>query len=248
MSHGSLRWLQQSVTHTPARPRRFLSKVRWSPAQWTPRPAARQARGTKGTPSVVAALSRVAPDVLEDHDVAAYRAGQPDGIRAVYREYGRLVFAVTLPGPRADRAHGRGSHPADLRPGLEGRWLLRPGPRVGAMAGHDRPAGGHRRPPWRESLKDPRTAAAEDVVANDPSMISLPPEAEQIYDVWEVRRAVDGCPTRSAQRRTAAALRGDDPRRDRRAPRAPLGTVKSRSYRAHKRLAGGLGHLREVVR
>ena len=33
--------------------------------------------------------------MLEDRDVAAYRAGQPDGIRAVYREYGRLVFAVT---------------------------------------------------------------------------------------------------------------------------------------------------------
>ena len=40
--------------------------------------------------------------------------------------------------------------------------------------------------------------ALEDVAANDPSMISLPPEAEQVYDVWEVRRAVDG----AARRRT----------------------------------------------
>ena len=79
-------------------------------------------------------------------------------------------------------------------------------------------------------------------------MISLPPEAEQIYDVWEVRRAVDELPDDEREVVRLQHFEGLTHVEIAERLELPLGTVKSRSHRAHKRLAGGLGHLREVVR
>ena len=79
-------------------------------------------------------------------------------------------------------------------------------------------------------------------------MITLPPEAEQIYDVWEVRRAVDELPDDEREVVRLQHFEGLTHVEIAERLELPLGTVKSRSFRAHKRLAGGLGHLREVVR
>jgi RNA polymerase sigma-70 factor (ECF subfamily) len=69
--------------------------------------------------------------------------------------------------------------------------------------------------------------------------------ADALYDVWEVRRAVAALPADEQEivrlqhfeglTHTAIAARLE----------LPAGTVKSRSFRAHKRLAAELAHLRE---
>jgi RNA polymerase sigma factor (sigma-70 family) len=70
-----------------------------------------------------------------------------------------------------------------------------------------------------------------------------PVSTERLWEAWQVRRAVDDLPADEAavvrlahfyqltQSEIAAQLG------------LPLGTVKSRSHRAHKRLAAALGHL-----
>jgi RNA polymerase sigma-70 factor (ECF subfamily) len=85
----------------------------------------------------------------------------------------------------------------------------------------------------------------EDITASDPAIVTLPPSAEQVYDVWEVRRAVDELPPE--ERDIVRLQHFDGLTHQEVADRLgiPLGTVKSRSYRAHQRLAGALGHLRE---
>jgi RNA polymerase sigma-70 factor (ECF subfamily) len=76
-------------------------------------------------------------------------------------------------------------------------------------------------------------------------VVTLPPSAEQAYDVWEVRRAIDELP---ADERDVVKLQHlDGLTQTEVADRlgVPVGTVKSRSFRAHKHLAARLGYLRE---
>jgi RNA polymerase sigma-70 factor (ECF subfamily) len=83
--------------------------------------------------------------------------------------------------------------------------------------------------------------------AIDLTLQSQPPSVEQLYAVWEVREALAKLPEQDGEllrlqhfgelthREIAAKLD------------IPIGTVKSRSYRAHRRLAGLLGHLRAAT-
>ena len=67
---------------------------------------------------------------------------------------------------------------------------------------------------------------------------------EQIYDVAAVRQALDGLPE---QDRQLIRLQHYDELTHREIAgelAIPIGTVKSRSFRAHRRLAQLLGHLR----
>ena len=79
--------------------------------------------------------------------------------------------------------------------------------------------------------------------SSDPALATTPPSAEQISDVWEVRQALDKLPDHERElirlqhyaELTHAEIADE--------LALPLGTVKSRSFRAHRRLAGLLGHL-----
>ena len=80
-------------------------------------------------------------------------------------------------------------------------------------------------------------------VSQDPEIAVEGFSAERLWEVWEVRRAVEELPPEEAaivrlahyyqmtHSEIAAHLR------------IPVGTVKSRSHRAHRRLAGTLSHL-----
>jgi RNA polymerase sigma factor (sigma-70 family) len=74
--------------------------------------------------------------------------------------------------------------------------------------------------------------------------VTLPPSEEQIYDLIEVRRALDKLPDHD--RELIRLQHYDDLSHTEIASQLaiPIGTVKSRSFRAHRRLAGLLGHLR----
>ena len=181
--------------------------------------------------------------MLEDRDVAAYRAGQPDGIRAVYREYGRLVFAVTyrVLGDRtmAEEATQQTFVQAwkaagSFDPGRElGPWLATIARRA-AIDVHRRIASLARRARGRRgqrSLDDlPAARSRADLrrVGGAAAVDELPDDEREVVRLQHFEGLTH---VEIAERLEL-----------------PLGTVKSRSYRAHKRLAGGLGHLREVVR
>ena len=179
--------------------------------------------------------------MLDEGVATRFRDGDTDAVRAVYREYGRLVYAVahkvlgdkTLAEDATQQAFVQAWKAAStFDPSRDlGPWLAT----IARRAAIDV----HR----RESR---RTAQPlDDVAAGHPAIVTLPPSAEQAYDVWEVRRAIDELP---ADEREVVRLQHLDglthaevaERLD-----VPVGTVKSRSFRAHKRLAGRLGYLRE---
>ena len=175
--------------------------------------------------------------------VAGFRAGDPDAVRSVYRAYGRIVFAVahrmlgdrTLAEEATQQTFVQAWRAADrFDPGRElGPWLATIARRVAIDL--------HR----RESR---RTATSIDAVAaDDPAIVTLPPGVDQVSDVWEVRAAVDALPDDEREVVRLQHLEGHSQSEIAERLGVPLGTVKSRSHRAHQRLAARLGHLRETV-
>jgi RNA polymerase sigma factor (sigma-70 family) len=179
--------------------------------------------------------------VLDEGVAVRFRDGDADAVRAVYREYGRLVYAVAhkVLGDRtlaedatqqafvqAWKAAGTFDPSRDLGP-----WLAT----IARRAAIDV----HR----RESRHS--TQPLEDVPLDHPDVVALPPSAEQAYDVWEVRRAIDELPEEERQVVRLQHVDGLTHAEIAAKLDVPVGTVKSRSFRAHRRLAGQLGYLRE---
>ncbi len=83
------------------------------------------------------------------------------------------------------------------------------------------------------------------VPEDDPALVSPAIAVEDAYDVWEVRRAVSLLP--ADEREVGRAQHFEGLTHEQIAARLgiPVGTVKSRSFRAHRRLASELGHLRQ---
>ena len=170
-----------------------------------------------------------------------FRDGDADAVRAIYREYGRLVYAVahkvlgdkTLAEDATQQAFVQAwKAAATFDPTRElGPWLAT----IARRAAIDV----HRRESRRSSQ------ALDDVAPGHPAVVTLPPSAEQAYDVWEVRRAVDELPEEERAVVQLQHLEGLTHAEVAVRLDVPVGTVKSRSFRAHKRLAGRLGYLRE---
>ena len=176
-------------------------------------------------------------------DLAGFRLGKPDAVRAVYRDYGGLVFAVCLKAlGRRDLAEEaaqqtfvkawRAADAFDTSREL-GPWLATIARRT-AIDIHRREA---RRP----------TTPLDDVAPADPNVVELPVGVERSYEVAEVRAAIDTLPP--DEREIVRLQHLEELTHTEVAERlgVPVGTVKSRSFRAHKRLAGLLGHLREAA-
>jgi RNA polymerase sigma factor (sigma-70 family) len=170
-----------------------------------------------------------------------FRDGDPDAVRAVYREYGRLVFAVAL------RALGdRGLAEEVTQQVFVKAW------RAAAVIDDNRELA-----PWlaaiarrtaidvyrRESLR--AGAPLEAVAPDDPAVVTAPESVESMYETWEVREAVGELP--DDEREVVRLQHFEGMTHGQIADRlgVAVGTVKSRSFRAHKRLATALGHLRD---
>jgi RNA polymerase sigma-70 factor (ECF subfamily) len=82
------------------------------------------------------------------------------------------------------------------------------------------------------------------VPADDPALVSPPDAVEDAYDIWEVRRAVSLLPDDEKEVVRAQHFEGLTLAQIAARLGVPVGTVKSRSFRAHRRLASELGHLR----
>ena len=80
-----------------------------------------------------------------------------------------------------------------------------------------------------------------DAVAHQ--LTSSDPEFDEVYEAFEVRRAVDALPTEERDVVELSHNVGLSHREIGERLGIPMGTVKSRSARAHKRLAAALSHL-----
>lgn len=168
--------------------------------------------------------------------VERFRDGDPDAVRAVYRDFGRLVFAAAFRtlGDR-DLAEEATQETfvrawraaATFDPSRElGPWLATIARRV-AIDLHRRES---RRP--HESLDAAEGAA-------------VPSRVEQALDAWEVRDAIEELAPDERLVVKLQHLEGLSHGEIAERLAIPIGTVKSRSHRAHRHLAARLGHLRE---
>ena len=174
-----------------------------------------------------------------DADIAAqFAVGDADAVRDVYRRFGGLVYAV------AYKVLGDSALAQDAaQQTFVQAWR--------AAAGYDasRALG-----PWLATIaqraaidvyrRERRHRSHQDLDVADAELVSLPPSAEQISDVWEVRQALEQL-TEDERELVRLQHYGELTHAEiARQLCIPLGTVKSRSYRAHRRLAGLLTHLR----
>ena len=159
----------------------------------------------------------------------------------MYREHGRVVYAVAyrmlgdqgLAEEATQRAFTKAWRAAatldetrDIAP-----WLVAIARRVAIDI--------HR----RESIR--RADQLDDVPEGEPTLVSTPASAEQMYDAWEVRRAVAELPEDEQQVVRLQHFGGFTHTEVAEQLGVAVGTVKSRSFRAHKHLATMLGHLKD---
>lgn len=169
--------------------------------------------------------------------VARFVNGDPAAVGDLYRRYARPMYTVALRslGDRglaeeavqqsflqAWRAAGRFDPHRDVAP-----WLFTITKRVAV-----------------DLYRRERRHRSDGVI--DDQMAGTPTDLESAWTAWQVRRALDEMPDDERvvievthflglTHEEAAARLG-----------IPIGTVKSRSHRAHRRLAALLGHLQEA--
>jgi RNA polymerase sigma-70 factor (ECF subfamily) len=169
-----------------------------------------------------------------------FRHGDPDAVRLVYRAYGRLVYAVAyrvlqdagLAEEAAQQTFLKAWRAAEtLDEGREmGPWLATIARRVAI-----------------DLLRSETRRSADSldsVAAADPALTTQPQAIEELHGVWEVRRALEEL---SPDEREVIRLQHfEELTHTEIAERLqlPPGTVKSRSFRAHRRLAAQLEHSR----
>ena len=188
------------------------------------------------------APSVVASPRVDQSLVAAFRRREASGVRAMYRQYGRLVYAVAhrvlghhdLAEEAAQQTFVNAWQAAD-RIDVErdpAGWLATIAKRAAIDV-------------YRREARRP-ASALNDVAADDPALVSLPPDLDALDAVWHVRRAIDALPRDEATVVRLQHLEGLTHNEISEELGIALGTVKSRSHRAHQKLAALLGHLREV--
>jgi RNA polymerase sigma factor (sigma-70 family) len=169
-----------------------------------------------------------------------FRSGDPDAVREVYRAYGRTVYAV------AYKILGdRGLAEEATQQAFLKAW------RAAENFDQSRELG-----PWLASIarraaidvyrrEAVRVADPLDSVAPGDPALATEPEQAALYDAWEVRQAVDELPSDEQEIVRLQHFEGLTHVEIAERLTVAVGTVKSRSFRAHKRLAALLGHLRQ---
>jgi RNA polymerase sigma-70 factor, ECF subfamily len=176
---------------------------------------------------------------MDSRTLNAFRRRDENAVRAMYREYGNLVYAVAH--------HALGRH--DLAEEAVQQTF------VNAWRAADRFDVDRDPAPWlatiarraaidihrRESRRP--TPAVADFTAYERLTAVTPPEPPDA--VWQVRAAIEALPSNEATIVRLQHLDGMSHTEISEKLGVALGTVKSRSHRAHRSLARLLGHLRE---
>lgn len=164
-----------------------------------------------------------------------FRAGDPDAVRAVYRKYGGSVLTVarSIVGDpelasevvqqtfvKAWKASATFEATRDLAP-----WLYSIARRTAI-----------------DALRRERHTARGDH-APETDVAVTPLSFERTWEAFEVRRAVDDLPEEERDVVRLSHLAGFSHPEIAERLGVPVGTVKSRSHRAHRRLAAALAHV-----
>jgi len=112
------------------------------------------------------------------------------------------------------------------------------------VAGDDRPALAIDM--QRSEARRPTTSLAVASV-DEPALVSLPPSAESVWETSQVRAAIDELQPEEREVVRLQHLQGHSQSEIAEQLGLALGTVKSRSHRAHQHLATRLRHLREPI-
>jgi RNA polymerase sigma factor (sigma-70 family) len=181
------------------------------------------------------------PTAVDSRLRTRFRDGDPEAVRAVYGAYGRLVYSVahSVLGERGLSEEATQQTfvkawraAASVDPARElGPWLATIAKRVALDISR------------RETRRSARPL--EVVPADDPALVSPALAIEDACDAWEVRRAVSLLPDDERDVVRAQHFEGLTHKQIAARLGISMGTVKSRSYRAHRRLASALGHLRQ---
>lgn len=182
--------------------------------------------------------------VMSPGEIGRFRQGDPDALRALYREYAGLVNAVTA---RLLRSRDLTDEAAQLT--FVNAWKAAdrfdptrdPAPWLATIA---------RRAAIDVHRRETRRAASslEEVGPGDQAVVTLPEDIDRAEAAWTVRAAVDALPADKREVVRLTHLEGMTHQEAAVHLGVPLGTVKSRSHRAHQHLARTLGHLREDAR
>ena len=184
----------------------------------------------------------VGPAVLE-----AFGRREPSAVRLVYREYGQLVYAVAH--------HVLGRH--ELAEEATQQTFVRAWQAADRLDVDRDPA------PWlatiakrvaidihRREARRPAQPSDEIVsmVDHGQALMMQSPDGDSLDAVWKVRNAIDKLSVEEASVVRLQHLEGLTHNEIAEKLGIPVGTVKSRSHRAHERLADLLGSLRKEVR
>jgi RNA polymerase sigma factor (sigma-70 family) len=170
-----------------------------------------------------------------------FRAGDDDAVRMLYRQYGRLVFTIAV------RILGN----RQLAEDATQQTFLQAWKAAATFESDKDPA------PWlatitrrvaidmqRSEARRPATSL-EVASADEPALVTLPPSAEAVWETWQVRTAIDSLQPDEREVIRLQHIEGHSQSEIAEKLGLAIGTVKSRSYRAHQHLANRLQHLRE---
>jgi RNA polymerase sigma-70 factor (ECF subfamily) len=169
---------------------------------------------------------------------ARFAAGEPDAVRGVYQRYGGLVYSVAYK-VLGDAGLAEDATQQTFVQAWRAATTYDPDRSIDAWL-----ASIARRAAIDVYRRERRHRGTETIESAEPALVTTPPSVDQLSDVWEVRRAVEQLPDQDRElvrlqhygELTHAEIANQLD--------IPLGTVKSRSFRAHRRLASLLGHLR----
>jgi len=167
-----------------------------------------------------------------------FRDGDPDAVRAIYEHFARPLLSLCR------------SHLADVEQAKDAvQQTFLQAWRAAPSYDPDRPLA-----PWLfqigrrvciDRYRRERAAAERlDDHERHPALTVAGPSMERSWIVWEVRRAIDELPADGREVIRLLHLEGYTVEQVAARLSLPVGTVKSRSFRAHRKLVAVLGHLR----
>jgi RNA polymerase sigma-70 factor, ECF subfamily len=176
----------------------------------------------------------------DDSEIAArFAAGEEDGVRAVYQRYAGAIASVAM-GTLGRR---------DLADEVVQTTLLKAW-RASSTFDPSRELA-----PWLYAIarrvaidvyrRERRAAATTQLGDDDVAVVPL--SFERTWERWEVRTAIDRLPDEEREVVRLTHLVGMTHQQAADELRVPVGTVKSRSSRAHRRLAALLSHVVAVA-
>ena len=164
-----------------------------------------------------------------------FRAGEPDAVRALYRDYAGAVHTVAISIVR-DRELANDVVQQTFVKAWRAASTFQDGREVA---------------PWlysiaRHTAIDAVRSEARPTRGGHEPEVEVPVDSESLEATWErfeIRRAVDALPEEEREVVRRSHLLGHTHEEIAQQLGVPIGTVKSRSSRAHKRLATSLAHL-----